>query len=139
LRRTVSLTAVATLATATLALAAPVGQAAQATASPSHGVTVAHACATPTKKGEMACNALQVTAGTPRSAHAESDLTAAAAPSGFGPAVVLLWGAASRPGSTTGETGCHPGIGAVVGVPAVGCHWGDAPSITVRGVSVLTC
>lgn len=84
MRRTVSLTAVATLATAALALAAPLGQAAPATAS--HGVSVAHACAAPTKKGDMACNALQVTAGTPKSAHAESDLTAAAAPSGYGPA-----------------------------------------------------
>ncbi|GAA4998565.1 S53 family peptidase [Streptomyces siamensis] len=86
MRRTVSLTAVATLATAALALATPLGQAAQATASPPQGVTVAHACAAPTKKGEMACNALQVTAGTPKSAHAESDLSAAAAPSGYGPA-----------------------------------------------------
>ncbi|MGW1911140.1 S53 family peptidase [Streptomyces sp. NPDC002076] len=86
MRRTASLTAVATLATAALALAAPVGQAAQATASSSHGVTVAHACGAPTQKGEMACNALKVTSGTPKSAHAESDLTAAAAPSGYGPA-----------------------------------------------------
>jgi subtilase family serine protease len=85
LRRTVSLTAVAALATAALALAAPVGQAAQATTS-AHGVTVAHACAAPTQKDQMACKALQVTSGTPRSAHAESDLTAAAAPSGYGPA-----------------------------------------------------
>ncbi|MET8803100.1 S53 family peptidase [Streptomyces sp. NPDC004546] len=86
MRRTASLAAVATLATAALALAAPLGQAAQSTASPSHGVSVAHACAAPTKKGEMACNALKVTAGTPKSAHAESDLTAAAAPAGYGPA-----------------------------------------------------
>ncbi|WP_369390746.1 peptidase S8 [Streptomyces sp. CG1] len=84
MRRTVSLTAVATLATAALALAAPVGQAAQATAA--HGVTVARACAAPAKKNVMACNALQVTGGTPASAHAESALTAAAAPSGYGPA-----------------------------------------------------
>ncbi|MGJ5750844.1 physarolisin II [Streptomyces puniciscabiei] len=83
MRRTVSLTAVATLATAALALAAPVGQAA---ASSSHGVSVAHACAAPAKKDQMACNALQVTSGTPASAHAESALTAAAAPSGYGPA-----------------------------------------------------
>ncbi|MEU6093467.1 hypothetical protein [Streptomyces sp. NPDC047079] len=34
----------------------------------------------------MACNALRVTAGTPKPAHAESDLTAAAAASGYGPA-----------------------------------------------------
>ncbi|RPF39031.1 S53 family peptidase [Streptomyces sp. TLI_185] len=84
MRRTVSLAAVATLATATLALAAPIGQAAQATAA--HGVSVARACAAPTKKDVMACNALQVTAGTPASAHAESTLAAAAAPSGYGPA-----------------------------------------------------
>ncbi|MGV9886806.1 S53 family peptidase [Streptomyces sp. NPDC003395] len=101
MRRTVSLTAVATLATAALAMAAPVGQAAQATTSPSHGVTVAHACAAPTKKGEMACNALQVTAGTPRSAHAESALTAAAAPSGYGPA--SLQAAYNLPSTTAGS------------------------------------
>ncbi|QLJ00920.1 peptidase S8 [Streptomyces sp. NEAU-sy36] len=98
MRRTVSLTAVATLATAALALAAPVGQAAQATTS--HGVTVAHACAAPAK-GQMACNALQVTAGTPRSAHAESDLTAAAAPAGYGPA--SLQAAYNLPSATGGS------------------------------------
>ncbi|WP_234367373.1 MULTISPECIES: S53 family peptidase [Streptomyces] len=85
MRRTISLTAVAALATAALALAAPVGQAAQAT-SPARGVSVAHACALPTEKGVMACNALQVTAGTPKSALAETHLTAAATPSGYGPA-----------------------------------------------------
>ncbi|MGW3135320.1 S53 family peptidase [Streptomyces sp. NPDC001139] len=74
---------VATLSTAALALAAPSGLAATPA---SHGVTVAHACATPSQKNVMACNALKVTAGTPKSAHAESDLTAAAAPSGYGPA-----------------------------------------------------
>jgi subtilase family serine protease len=82
-------------------MAAPVGQAAQATTSPSHGVTVAHACAAPTKKGEMACNALQVTAGTPRSAHAESALTAATAPSGYGPA--SLQAAYNLPSATAGS------------------------------------
>jgi hypothetical protein len=82
LRRTVSLTAVATLATAALALASPIGQAAQATTSASHGVSVARACAASTEKDVMACNALQVTAGSPVSAHAESALTAAAVPSG---------------------------------------------------------
>jgi subtilase family serine protease len=99
LRRTVSLTAVATLATATLALTAPLGQAAPATAS--HGVSVARACAAPTQKGDMACNALQVTAGTPKSAHAESDLTAAAAPSGYGPA--SLQAAYNLPSATSGS------------------------------------
>ncbi len=59
------LTAVATLATAALALASPIGQAAQATASASHGVSVARACAASTEKDVMACNALQVTAGSP--------------------------------------------------------------------------
>ncbi|MFD8006619.1 S53 family peptidase [Streptomyces mirabilis] len=102
MRRTVSLTAVATLATAALALAAPVGQAAQATATASHGVSVAHACSAPTKKDVMACNALQVTAGTPASAHAESALTAAAAPSGYGPA--SLQSAYNLP-STSGGSG----------------------------------
>jgi subtilase family serine protease len=72
---------VASLAAAALALAAPAGQ-----ASVPNGVTVAHSCATPTQKDVMACKALRVTAGTPKSAHAESDLTAAAAPSGYGPA-----------------------------------------------------
>ncbi|MGW2487799.1 S53 family peptidase [Streptomyces sp. NPDC001606] len=99
MRRTASLTAVATLATAALALAAPVGQAAT---SSSHGVTVAHACAAPTKKDEMACKALQVTSGTPLSAHAESALTAAATPSGYGPA--SLQAAYNLP-SATGGTG----------------------------------
>ncbi|MGW7822556.1 S53 family peptidase [Streptomyces puniciscabiei] len=98
MRRTVSLTAVATLATAALALAAPVGQAA---ASSSHGVAVAHACAAPTKKDQMACNALQVTSGTPASAHAESALTAAAAPSGYGPA--SLQAAYSLPSASGGS------------------------------------
>ncbi|MER6331570.1 peptidase S8 [Streptomyces sp. NPDC001034] len=97
MRRTVSLTTVATLATAALALAAPVGQAAQAT---SHGVTVAHACAAPAK-GQMACKALQVTGGTPKSAHAETDLTAAAAPSGYGPA--SLQAAYNLPSATGGS------------------------------------
>jgi subtilase family serine protease len=100
LRRTVSLTAVAGLATAALALAAPVGQAAQATTS-AHGVTVAHACAAPTQKDQMACKALQVTSGTPRSAHAESDLTAAAAPAGYGPA--SLQSAYNLPSATGGS------------------------------------
>ncbi|MFG3202201.1 peptidase S8 [Streptomyces sp. NPDC048192] len=100
MRRTVSLTAVAALATAALALAAPVGQAAQATTS-AHGVTVAHACAAPTQKDQMACKALQVTSGTPRSAHAESDLTAAAAPSGYGPA--SLQSAYNLPSATGGS------------------------------------
>ncbi|MER6071149.1 S53 family peptidase [Streptomyces sp. NPDC001817] len=100
MRRTVSLTAVATLATAALALAAPVGQAAQATTS-SHGVTVAHACAAPTKKDQMACNALQVTSGTPMSAHAESGLTAAATPSGYGPS--SLQSAYNLPSATGGS------------------------------------
>ncbi|MGW0880808.1 S53 family peptidase [Streptomyces sp. NPDC002671] len=99
MRRTVSLAAVATLATAALALAAPVGQAAQAT-SP-HKVTVARSCAAPTAKGEMACNALKVTAGTPMSAHAESDLTAAAAPAGYGPA--SLQAAYNLPSATGGS------------------------------------
>jgi subtilase family serine protease len=94
LRRTVSLTAVAALATAA------VGQAAQATTS-AHGVTVAHACAAPTQKDQMACKALQVTSGTPRSAHAESDLTAAAAPSGYGPA--SLQSAYNLPSATGGS------------------------------------
>nr|WP_306183551.1 S53 family peptidase [Streptomyces sp. MK5] len=78
----------ATLAAAGLALAAPLGQAAPSTSTTStaHGVSVAHSCAAPTQKNVMACNALKVVAGTPRSAHAESDLTAAAAPSGYGPA-----------------------------------------------------
>ncbi|MFF3912560.1 peptidase S8 [Streptomyces sp. NPDC001852] len=100
MRRTVSLTAVATLATAALALAAPVGQAAQATTS-SHGVTVAHACAAPTEKDQMACNALQVTSGTPMSAHAESGLTAAATPSGYGPS--SLQSAYNLPSATGGS------------------------------------
>jgi subtilase family serine protease len=82
LRRTVSSIGVAVLATTALALAAPTGQAAS---SASHGVSFAHSCATPTQKDVMACKALHVTSGTPMSAHAESDLTAAAAPSGFGP------------------------------------------------------
>ncbi|MEU6509780.1 MULTISPECIES: S53 family peptidase [unclassified Streptomyces] len=99
MRRTASLTAVATLATAALALAAPVGQAAQATHSP--GLSVARACAAPTQKDVMACNALQVTAGTPASAHAESALTAAAAPSGFGPA--SLQSAYNLPSATGGS------------------------------------
>ncbi|WP_372337601.1 peptidase S8 [Streptomyces sp. MK5] len=88
LRRTLSAAAVATLAAAGLALAAPLGQAAPSTSTTStaHGVSVAHSCAAPTQKNVMACNALKVVAGTPRSAHAESDLTAAAAPSGYGPA-----------------------------------------------------
>lgn len=81
MRRTRSLIAVASLAAAALAMATPSGQ-----ASAPNGVTVAHSCATPTQKNVMACNALRVTAGTPKSAHAESDLTAAAAPSGYGPA-----------------------------------------------------
>ncbi|MGW0764975.1 S53 family peptidase [Streptomyces sp. NPDC002676] len=99
MRRTASLTTVATLATAALALAAPVGQAAQAT-SP-HKVTVARSCVAPTAKGEMACNALKVTAGTPMSAHAESDLTAAAAPAGYGPA--SLQAAYNLPSATGGS------------------------------------
>ncbi|WBO66927.1 S53 family peptidase [Streptomyces camelliae] len=99
MRRTASLAAVATLATAALALAAPVGQAAQATHSP--GLSVARACAAPTQKDVMACNALQVTAGTPASAHAESALTAAAAPSGFGPA--SLQSAYNLPSATGGS------------------------------------
>ncbi|WP_225831306.1 S53 family peptidase [Streptomyces sp. NK08204] len=99
MRRTVSLTAVATLATAALALAAPVGQAAQATSS--HAVTVARSCAVPTAKDEMACNALKVTAGTPVSAHAESGLTAAATPSGYGPA--SLQAAYNLPSATGGS------------------------------------
>ncbi len=88
MRRTLSAAAVATLAAAGLALAAPLGQAAPSTSTTStaHGVSVAHSCAAPTQKNVMACNALKVVAGTPRSAHAESDLTAAAAPSGYGPA-----------------------------------------------------
>ncbi|GHJ98294.1 S53 family peptidase [Streptomyces sp. NPDC003753] len=100
MRRTVSAGAVATLATAALALAAPVGQAASTT-STAHGVTVAHSCAAPTQKNVMACNALKVTAGTPRSAHAESDLTAAATPAGYGPA--SLQAAYKLPSSTGGS------------------------------------
>ncbi|MEV4445596.1 MULTISPECIES: S53 family peptidase [Streptomyces] len=101
LRRTVSLTAVASLATAALALAAPAGQAAPSASPSSNGVTVAHSCATPTQKNVMACKALHVTAGTPKSAHAESDLTAAAAPSGYGPA--SLQAAYNLPSSSGGS------------------------------------
>ncbi|MFJ2728957.1 peptidase S8 [Streptomyces collinus] len=104
MRRTVSLTAVATLAAAALVLAAPTGQAVQATVSPPYGVTVAHACAAPTKRGEMACDALQVTAGTPKSARAESDLTAAAAPSGYGPASLQAAYNLPSASSGTGQT-----------------------------------
>lgn len=100
MRRTLSLTAVASLATAALALAAPAGQAAQ-TAAPAHGVTVAHSCATPTQKNVMACHALKVTSGTPASANAERRLTAAAAPSGYGPA--SLQAAYNLPSATGGS------------------------------------
>ncbi|MHC3473944.1 S53 family peptidase [Streptomyces sp. 7R007] len=98
LRRTVSSAVVAALSTTALALAAPTGLAATPA---SHGVTVAHSCATPTQKNVMACNALKVTAGTPKSAHAESDLTAAAAPSGYGPA--SLQAAYNLPSATGGS------------------------------------
>jgi subtilase family serine protease len=101
LRRTISLTAVACLATAALALAAPAGQAAPPASPSSNGVTVAHSCATPTQQNVMACKALHVTAGTPKSAHAESDLTAAAAPSGYGPA--SLQAAYNLPSSSGGS------------------------------------
>ncbi|MCX3063466.1 peptidase S8 [Streptomyces sp. GXMU-J5] len=89
------------MAAAALAFTAPGSQAAPATLSTAHGVTTAHACATPTKKDVMACGALQVTAGTPKSAHAESDLTAAAAPSGYGPA--SLQAAYNLPSATGGS------------------------------------
>ncbi|MFI1163778.1 peptidase S8 [Streptomyces sp. NPDC020801] len=100
MRRTVSAAAAATLATAALALAAPVGRAAS-TASTAHGVTVAHSCAAPTQKDVMACNALKVVAGTPRSAPAQNGPTAAAAPSGYGPA--SLQAAYNLPSSTGGS------------------------------------
>lgn len=103
MRRTLSVAAVAALAAAGLALAAPLGQAAPSasTTSTAHGVTVAHSCAAPTQKNVAACNALKVVAGTPRSAHAESDLTAAAAPSGYGPA--SLQAAYNLPSATGGS------------------------------------
>ncbi|WP_234540158.1 S53 family peptidase [Streptomyces shenzhenensis] len=101
MRRIVSFPALATLATAALALAAPVGQAAQGAASPAHGVTVARACTAPTKQNQMACNALQVTAGTPKSARAESGLSTAAAPSGYGPA--SLQSAYNLPSAASGS------------------------------------
>nr|WP_307624073.1 S53 family peptidase [Streptomyces sp. V3I7] len=83
-----------------MALTAPVGQAAT-TASPAHGVTTARSCAAPTQKDVMACNALKVTAGTPKSARAESDLTAAAAPAGYGP--TSLQTAYNLPSATGGS------------------------------------
>lgn len=56
--------------------------------------------------------------------------------SGIAPAAVLASGAASRPGSTTGEAGCHPGLGvAGVGLSAVDCHAGDAASRPGGGTS----
>ncbi|MEU6572952.1 S53 family peptidase [Streptomyces sp. NPDC046805] len=90
----------AALATAALALTAPVGQAAS-TASSAHGVSVARSCAAPTQKNVMACNALKVTAGTPKSARTESDLTAAAAPAGYGPS--SLQAAYNLPSATGGS------------------------------------
>ncbi|MFD7919425.1 peptidase S8 [Streptomyces sp. NPDC059740] len=87
MRRSLSLTAVAALATAAFAVSAPSGTAANApTKGAGHsGVTYARSCAEPVKKDYMACNALHVTSGTPLSANAERDLGLAAAPSGYGP------------------------------------------------------
>ncbi|MGW1891965.1 S53 family peptidase [Streptomyces sp. NPDC002004] len=89
------------MAAAALAFAAPAGQAAPLATAAGHGVRAARACALPTGKDVMACNALKVTAGTPKSAHAERDLTAAAAPSGYGPA--SLQAAYNLPSSTAGS------------------------------------
>ncbi|NDZ78115.1 peptidase S8 [Streptomyces sp. SID10853] len=102
LRRSLSLTAVAGMATAALALAAPIGQAAPAhSGSSAQGVKVARSCAQPTKKDYMACNALHVTSGTPASANTERNLTAAAAPSGLGPS--SLQAAYNLPSASAGS------------------------------------
>ncbi|MGP9021343.1 S53 family peptidase [Streptomyces sp. BR1] len=99
MRRNLSPTAVAaSLAAAALALATPLAQAAP---SSSHGVTTVRSCALPTHKDVMACKALKVTGGTVGSANAERSLTAAAAPSGYGPA--SLQSAYKLPSATAGS------------------------------------
>jgi subtilase family serine protease len=86
-----SITAAAALAASGMWVAAPAG--AQASA-PQH-TSVARSCATP-KAGMMACNALKVTSGA---VHAQ---TAAAAPSGYGPAD--LKSAYALPSGGSGQT-----------------------------------
>ncbi|MGW2970434.1 S53 family peptidase [Streptomyces mirabilis] len=137
MRRTVSLTAVATLATAALALASPIGQAAQATASASHGVSVARACAASTEKDVMACNALQVTAGSPVSAHAESVLTAAAVPSGYGPASLQsaynLPSASGGSGQTVAIVDAYDGPSAEADLAVYRSQYGLSACTTANG------
>ncbi|MEV5939574.1 S53 family peptidase [Streptomyces sp. NPDC051994] len=100
MRRSLSPTAAAaTLAAAALALATPLAQA--ATPSTAAHVTTVRSCATPTHKDVMACKALKVTGGTVQSANAERALTAAAAPSGYGPA--SLQAAYKLPSSSAGS------------------------------------
>ncbi|MEV5948812.1 S53 family peptidase [Streptomyces sp. NPDC051993] len=100
MRRSLSPTAAAaTLAAAALALATPLAQA--ATPSTAAHVTTVRSCATPTHKDVMACKALKVTGGTVQSTNAERALTAAAAPSGYGPA--SLQAAYKLPSSSAGS------------------------------------
>ncbi|MFF4184134.1 peptidase S8 [Streptomyces sp. NPDC001691] len=100
MRRSLSPTAPAAIvAAAALALATPLAQA--AAPSPSAHVAIARSCAAPTRVGDMACKALKVTGGKVASADAERALTAAAAPSGYGPA--SLQAAYKLPSSTAGS------------------------------------
>ncbi|MFI6050273.1 peptidase S8 [Streptomyces violascens] len=101
MRRSLSPTALAaTLAAAALALATPLAQAATTPSTAAH-VTTVRSCAAPTHKDVMACKALKVTGGTVKSADAERALTAAAAPSGYGPASIQS--AYKLPSSTAGS------------------------------------
>ncbi|RCH69635.1 peptidase S8 [Streptomyces sp. SDr-06] len=100
MRRSLSPTAPAAIVAATaLALATPLAQA--AAPSPSAHVAIARSCAAPTRVDDMACKALKVTGGKVASADAERALTAAAAPSGYGPA--SLQAAYKLPSSTAGS------------------------------------
>ncbi|MFE3179827.1 peptidase S8 [Streptomyces violascens] len=101
MRRSLSPTALAaTLAAAALALATPLAQAATSASTAAH-VTTVRSCAAPTRPDVMACKALKVTGGTVKSADAERALTAAAAPSGYGPASIQS--AYKLPSATAGS------------------------------------
>jgi subtilase family serine protease len=100
-RTGLALTAAAGLAVSGLALASSAGA-----ATTSHGLKTAHSCATSTKAGVMACEAVKVTSGAGALVKSAGAVNPEAAPSGYGPDD--LRGAYSLP--STGGSGATVAI-----------------------------